>query len=46
MDDRLLEAAGCLVEADEGDVLVFYPDVFHRTQDMAASRLAIIAEAV
>ena len=32
--------------ADVGDVLLLHPDVFHRTQDMAVSRLALLAEAM
>ena len=31
---------------DVGDVLLLHPDVFHRTQDMAVSRLALLAEAM
>ena len=45
-DELALEAAGCVVTADVGDVLLIGPDVFHRTQDMAASRLALLVEAM
>ena len=41
-----LEVASCVVHADVGDVLLLHPDVFHRTQDMAVSRLALLAEAM
>ena len=44
-DKRALEAASCVVEADAGDVLLFFPGVFHRTQDVDGKRVAIIAEA-
>ena len=45
-DDLALEVASCVVHADVGDVLLLHPDVFHRTQDMAVSRLALLAEAM
>jgi hypothetical protein len=45
-DKLALEAASCPVHADEGDMLLTFPDVFHRTQDIAASRLALLAEAM
>ena len=45
-DDLALEAASCLVTADVGDVLLIGPDVFHRTQNMAVSRLALLVEAM
>ena len=45
-DDLALEAAGCVVHAAPGDVLLLGPDVFHRTQDVAASRVALLVEAM
>jgi len=44
-DDEFLEAASCLVTPDSGDGVLIFPDVFHRTQDIAVTRLAFIAEA-
>ena len=46
LDAMALEGASCVIEAVPGDVLLFYPGVFHRSQDVAASRVAIIAEAM
>ena len=45
-DTEALEAASCLVEARRGDVIVMFPQLFHRTQDVAASRLALLVEAL
>ena len=45
-DILALEGASCVVEAVPGDLLFFYPGVFHRSQDVAAHRVAIIAEAM
>ena len=45
-DRMALEGASCVVEAREGDVMLFYPGVFHRSQDVEAYRVAIIAEAM
>ena len=33
------------VAASTGDVLLFFPGVFHRTQDVQLHRVALIAEA-
>ena len=44
-DRRALEAASCVVEADVGDLLLFYPGVYHRTQDAELHRVSFIAEA-
>ena len=44
-DGRALEAASCVVEADVGDLLLFYPGVYHRTQDAELHRVSFIAEA-
>ena len=38
-----LEAASCLVTLDPGDALFFAGDVYHRTQDCAAARVALQA---
>ena len=45
-DQRALQAVGCVVPAEPGDVLLWFPGVFHRTQDVAGHRVAIIAEAI
>ena len=41
-----LEGASCVVAARPGDVLFWYPGVYHRTQDVEARRVALIAEAM
>ena len=45
-DNMALEVASCAVHAAPGDVLLIHPDVFHRTQDVAASRVALLVEAM
>mmetsp|Transcript_36373 Transcript_36373/g.70170 ORF Transcript_36373/g.70170 Transcript_36373/m.70170 type:complete len:84 (-) Transcript_36373:104-355(-) len=40
----LFEAFGCTVEMDPGDVLFFREDIFHRTQNMLASRYSLILD--
>lgn len=45
LDDEFLEVASCLVKARIGDVVLIFPDVFHRTQDVVVSRVAFIVEA-
>ena len=45
-DHAGLEAAACLVIAEPGDSLLLFPEVYHRTQDIATSRIAAIVEAV
>ena len=40
-----LEAVGCPMHMAVGDVLLFFPGVFHRTQDALNHRVALIAEA-
>ena len=44
-DGRALEAIGCPVHMRPGDVLLFFPGIFHRTQDARHYRVALIAEA-
>ena len=44
-DSEVLEAASCVVRAERGDVLLLWPDLFHRTQNMAIDRVALNAEA-
>lgn len=44
-DDEFLEAASCLVRPENGDAILIFPDVFHRTQDIVVTRLAFITEA-
>ena len=44
-DACALEAASCVVASDPGDLLLLFPGVFHRTQDVGGHRVAIIAEA-
>ena len=44
-DRRALEAIGCTIPADPGDLLLFFPGIYHRTQDLSHARVAIIAEA-
>ena len=44
-DRRALEAIGCTIPADPGDLLLFFPGIYHRTQDLRHARVAIIAEA-
>lgn len=44
-DKRALQAASCIVATDPGDLLLFFPGIFHRTQDVDGHRVAIIAEA-
>ena len=44
-DNLALEAAGCVADIDEGDVLLFFPGTLHRTQDVEQHRTALIAEA-
>ena len=44
--DRLaLEAVGCTIHAEAGDLLLFFPGIYHRTQDVLDHRVSIIAEA-
>ena len=44
-DSLALEAVGCPMHMAVGDVLLFFPGVFHRTQDALNHRVALIAEA-
>ena len=44
-DRDALEAIGCTVEAAAGDMLLFFPGIFHRTQDVEHYRVSLIAEA-
>ena len=46
LDDEALEAAGCVVDARPGDALLFFPGIFHKTQDILAERISVLAEAV
>lgn len=43
---RMLDAVGCLVELDPGDVLFWSEDVFHRTQDTLAHRFALLLNVI
>ncbi|KAL1530531.1 hypothetical protein AB1Y20_001432 [Prymnesium parvum] len=45
LDQEVLEYASCQIRAQRGDVVLLFPDLFHRTQNMAVDRLAFIAEA-
>ncbi|KAL1514550.1 hypothetical protein AB1Y20_003647 [Prymnesium parvum] len=45
LDYQALEAASCVVHSERGDITVLFPDVFHRTQNMAVDRVAFISEA-
>ena len=38
----LLERVGCALTLDEGDVVFFAEDVYHRTQDLLAERVALL----
>ena len=44
-DRDALEAIGCTVAAAPGDLLLFFPGIFHRTQDVEHYRVSLIAEA-
>jgi hypothetical protein len=44
-DTLALESVSCTITAAPGDLLLFFPGVYHRTQDVAAYRIAMIAEA-
>ena len=44
-DRRALEAVGCTIYAEPGDLLLFFPGIYHRTQDVEDHRVSIIAEA-
>ena len=44
-DAEVLEAASCVVRAERGDALLLWPDLFHRTQNIAVDRVAFNAEA-
>eukprot|EP00470_Lotharella_oceanica_P008404 CAMPEP_0170179802 /NCGR_PEP_ID=MMETSP0040_2-20121228/19235_1 /TAXON_ID=641309 /ORGANISM="Lotharella oceanica, Strain CCMP622" /LENGTH=314 /DNA_ID=CAMNT_0010424101 /DNA_START=105 /DNA_END=1049 /DNA_ORIENTATION=- len=39
---RMLELLSCTVNVDPGDAIFFQENVFHRTQDVAVSRYAVI----
>ena len=40
----LLETVGCTLVLDPGDALFMTEDVFHRTQDLLANRVAMLLE--
>ncbi len=40
--ERVLSDVGCTVELDAGDVLFFEEDVYHRTQNLLADRVALL----
>eukprot|EP00966_Prymnesium_polylepis_P314668 7271028-Prymnesium_polylepis.1 len=44
-DEEVLEEVGCVLDVERGDVVLLFPDLFHRTQDLAVDRLAFNAEA-
>ena len=44
-DRAALEAIGCRMEARKGDLVFFFPGIFHRTQDVETYRISLIAEA-
>lgn len=44
-DQKVLNEASCVLDADPGDIFLFYPELFHRTQDIGMPRLAFIADA-
>ena len=41
-----LNAVACTVVANPGDLLLFHPDVYHRTQDMGVQRVALQLDAL
>jgi hypothetical protein len=42
--NAVLDAVGCVVHSAPGDGVFFFPDVYHRTQDMAAPRVSTVVE--
>lgn len=44
-DRTALEAIGCAIPTDPGDVVLFFPGIYHRTQDVSSYRVSLIAEA-
>ena len=44
-DQAALESIGCPVYTQPGDVVIFFPGIFHRTQDVLSYRISIIADA-
>ena len=41
-----LNAVACTVVAAPGDLILFHPDVYHRTQDMGVQRVALQLDAL
>lgn len=44
LDREVLEAASCTVHASPGDAVLLFPELFHRTQNLKAERMAAIIE--
>ena len=44
-DRDALEAVGCTTAMSPGDLLLFFPGIFHRTQDAKNYRISMIADA-
>ena len=43
LEIEALDNLRCTVLSEPGDVLLWYPEIFHRTQDLMVDRLAAIA---
>ena len=41
-EEALLEAIGCPIALESGDAIFFAEDVYHRTQDLLAERVAML----
>ena len=43
-DKATVEATACTLSTEEGDAVLLFPDIFHRTQDLREDRDAVLIE--